>query len=205
MVATNHELGSQTRRHTQAQHRNSRSRIPQIAPIATSSEEARQEYEVVEEAYLALQPDTTYNLTFPPLYGAESGPWDTTIIANTDDDEWLTLGADAWTLEHILQAEQVIDMLIKVKEWAMREESTTWMPSLAQLALLIDEDNLLPSLRDEISGIVEIVRVRSLTDPSGKSVSLRRHSWPVVQEDAFTHIFLHGFLISDILISDQGR
>jgi hypothetical protein len=159
----------------------------------------------VEEAYLALQPDTTYNLAFPPLYGAESGPWDTTTIANTDDDEWLTLDADAWTLEHILQAEQVIDMLIKVKEWAMREESTTWMPSLAQLALLIDEDNLLPSLRDEISGTVEIVRVRSLTDPNGKSVSLRRHSSAVVQEDAFTHIFLCGFLISDILIPDQGR
>jgi hypothetical protein len=153
-----------------SRHRKDRSRI-KLTPIATSAEEARLEYELVEEATLALD-DKQYNLAFPPLYGAESSPWDTSTIADTDNDEWLSLAADAWSLEHIIQAEQVIDTLINVKDWATLEDTTkTWMPRLSQIGLVVDEGGLLPSVLNDISGTVEIIRVRSLTDPTGKSVS----------------------------------
>jgi hypothetical protein len=141
-----------------------------LAPIATSAHEARQEYEVVEEATLALQ-ENEHNLTFPPFYGAESSPWDTSTNPITDDDEWLTLAADSWTLEYIIQAEQVIKKLIEVKNWSSLEEIKTWMPILSKIGLLVDEDDLLPSVCSDIAGTVEIARVRSLTDPTGKAVS----------------------------------
>ena len=146
-----------------------RSRIP-LTPIALSAKEARQEYQLVEEALLALQ-ENDYGLSFPPLYGSESSPWDISTISNTDDDEWLTLTADAWTIEHILQAEQVIDTLMKVKKWASLEENETWLPNLSTIGQMIDKDELLPAIYNEIAGRVEIVRVRSLTDPNGKAVS----------------------------------
>ena len=141
-----------------------------LAPIANSAESARKEYERVEQASLAIRNDIP-KLTHPPFYGAESSPSDSSTIADTDNDEWLRLPLDAWALENIIQAEQVIDTLLKVKKWGMSEESQTWIPLLSEIGLLIDKGEDLPSVYDEISGTVEIVRVRSLTDPSGKSVS----------------------------------
>jgi hypothetical protein len=141
-----------------------------LAPIADSAESARKEYERVEQASLAIRNDIP-NLTHPPVYGAESSPWDSSTVADTDNDEWLRLPLDVWTLENIIQAEQVIDTLLEVKEWGISEESQTWIPLLSEIGLLIDKDEDLRSVYDEISGTVEIVRVRSLTDPSGKSVS----------------------------------
>jgi hypothetical protein len=141
-----------------------------LAPIADSAESARKEYERVEQASLAIQNDIP-KLTHPPFYGAESGPWDSSTVADTDNDEWLRLPLDVWTLENIIQAEQVIDTLLKVKEWGTSQESQTWIPLLSEIGVLIDKDEDLPSVYDEIAGTVEIVRVRSLTDPSGKKVS----------------------------------
>lgn len=141
-----------------------------LAPIADSAESARKEYERVEQASLAIRNDIP-KLTHPPFYGAESSPLDSSTIADTDNDEWLPLPLDVWTLENIIQAEQVIDTLLKVKEWGMNEESQTWIPLLSEISSSIDKDEDLPSLYDEIAGTVEIVRVRSVTDPSGKSVS----------------------------------
>lgn len=140
-----------------------------LSPIASSAVEARKEYELVEEAMLALS-DETYNLTYPPLYAVGSSPVDVENVEITDDDEWLNIQADSWTLENLLQAEQIIRKLIKVKEWALLDETQTWMPGLSKIGCQIDESNDLPILYSEIEGVVGIVRVRTLDDPTGKSV-----------------------------------
>ncbi len=148
-----------------------KSKRPPLVPIAKSSEEARQEYQLVEAATLALS-ENVWNLTYPPFYGTESNPGDTSTIEETDNDEWLMLPADAWSLEHILQAEQVIDTLLQTQRWANREEMQTWMPELSKIGAMIDPESILPSILEEIAGRVEIVRVRTLLDSSAKAVSL---------------------------------
>lgn len=154
----------------------SRRRIP-LVPVATSAEEARHQYELVETATLALT-ENSWNLTYPPLYGADSHPGDTSIIEDTDNDEWLTLPADAWTLENLLQAEKVIETLLKTKEWARLDETQTWMPALSQLGLGFDEEDLLPAILEECAGRVDIVQVRTILNPTGKSVSMACSSFP---------------------------
>jgi hypothetical protein len=142
-----------------------------LSPIAMSAIEARKELYLVEEAVAALM-DDTYNLTHPPYYAVDSSPWDTETLVYTDDDEWLELPADAWTLENLIQAEQVLRTLTSVKEWATRAESQTWLPGLSKIGRQIDDGgNRLPTLYSEISGAVEIVRVRTVADPGAKSVS----------------------------------
>ena len=135
-----------------------------LVHIATSAEEARLEYELVEAATMALSPHRhAWNITFPPIYGTDSSPTDTTTIADTDDDEWLTLPADAWSLEHILQAEQVLNTLLQTKKWANHDETQTWMYGVSQIGALIDPDHVLPAILEEISGQVEIVRFQTLS------------------------------------------
>ena len=154
---------------------------PSLVQIAMTAEEARHEYELVEAATLALVPNA-WNLTFPPIYGTESNPTDTTTIADTDHDEWLTLPADAWSLEHILQAEQVINTLLQTKDWAQQESTQTWMPGVAQIGARIDLDNTLPAIWNEISGQVEIVRFRTLSSSSvsQSSSAVRRNTQPTM-------------------------
>lgn len=141
-----------------------------LSPIASSAIEARKEYELVEEAILAIS-DEEYNLIYPPLYAVGSSPINVENVEITDDDEWLDLQSDSWTLENLLQAEQIIRKLIKVKEWALLDPTQTWMPGLSNIGCQIDESNNLPILYSEIEGVVDIVRVRTLNDPTGKSVS----------------------------------
>jgi len=129
-----------------------------LVPIAMSAEEARKEYELVEQATLALEEN--YGLTVPPLYGATSSPWDTDTIADTDHDEWLTLSFEDWTLEHVLQADQVIQTLLRVREWGGLSETQTWILSLSEIAQTIPRKELLP-VHQEIQGAVEIVTKRS--------------------------------------------
>jgi hypothetical protein len=148
----------------------SRERISSLVPLATSAEEARQQYDLVEAATLALS-ENSYNLTYPPLYGADSNPGDTSITEDTDNDEWLTIPADAWTLENLLQAEKVIETLLKAKDWAQLEPTQTWIPVLSQIAAEIDESNLLPTILEDCAGRVEVVQVRTLSNPTGKAVS----------------------------------
>jgi len=133
---------------------------------ATSAEQARQEYDLVDQAVAALQ--TVQNTTFPPIYSAESSPWDTKTVPDTDDDSWLYLHVPEWTLEHILQAEQVIGKLLRVHDWATSEGIQTWMPLLAEIGSRIDRDAL-ASVLEAVGGAVEIARVRSVTDPNGRS------------------------------------
>jgi hypothetical protein len=137
-----------------------------LAPIAMSAVEARNEYELVEEALTALMNDT-----YPPYYAVDSSPWDTETLVHTDDDEWLDMPAETWTLENLIQAEQVIRTLTSVKEWASQTEAQTWLPGLSEIGRRIDDGENLPILYTEISGAVEIIRVRTVTDPDAKSVS----------------------------------
>jgi hypothetical protein len=146
-----------------------RARIP-LVPLATCASEARREYQVVEAATLATSKNS-WNVTFPPLYGTGSGPWDTTTIEDTDNDEWLYLPADVWTLENVLQAEKVIETLLETKRWATLESTRTWIPALSDIASQIDEEDVLPDIFNDCKGRVEVARVRTLANPSGKSVS----------------------------------
>lgn len=140
-----------------------------LVSIAASSEDARQEYELVEQATLALS-ENPYNLTYPPLYGQHSNPMDIDTTPVTDDDEWLYLAPDDWTLEYIIQAEQVIDTLLNVKAWAAFDETEAWMPALSTIGLEIDPEDSLGAVRNEILDVIEIVQVRTAV-PTDKGVS----------------------------------
>lgn len=130
-----------------------------LAPVATSVEQARKEYELMEQATLALE-GSSNGLTVPPLYGAASSPMDTDTVADTDHDEWLKLSLEDWTLEHILQADQVIQTLLRVHEWGSLSETQTWIPALSETARTIPKAELHP-VHQEILGTVEIVTKRS--------------------------------------------
>jgi hypothetical protein len=143
------------------------SRNAQLAPLATSARDAREQYELVEQAVLAL--DGYNGLSHPPIYGANSSPFDTKTTADTDHDDWMYLPGDQISLEHVLQAEQVVNMLLRVKEWSRQSETEAWISSLANIAKAIDDEVLIP-IQKELDGAVEIVRVKSLTDPNGRSV-----------------------------------
>jgi len=159
--------GNLSTRQTNAPSPAKRAPVFQVA-IAASPEEARREYERVEQALLALQGNID-NVTFPPHYGYESGPFDVETAVDTDDDEWLDFASPTeYTLEHILQAEQVASTLLGVHEWAASENSRTWMPLLSDIGTRIDDDSLL-SLLEKLRNSVEIVRVRSLTDPGARA------------------------------------
>jgi hypothetical protein len=141
-----------------------------VVKVAQSIDEARRQHVLVETATLALGKENGLNVTYPPFYGAESHPGDTSRIEDTDNDEWLALPADVWTLEHLLQAEKVLETLIKTKAWASHDETERWMPGLAEVGGHIDEGNALPSILNEISDRVEIVRVQTLSAYSGNAV-----------------------------------
>lgn len=143
-----------------------------VAPLASSAGEARQLYELVEAASLSLS-ENSLNLTHPPLYGADSNPWDTSIVEDTDTDRWIDLPADCWTLENILQAEKTLETLLLTKEWAMEETSTTWISGLSYIGSAIDPNNILLDILTDCKGRVEIVKVRTLASPSGRAVSTR--------------------------------
>lgn len=132
-----------------------------LAPIASSAEQVRQEYELVEQATLALEGSN--NLTIPPLYGATSSPWDTDTTADTDHDEWLMLPLEEWTLEHVLQADKVIQTLLRVREWASLSETVTWMPGMSEIAMTISQMELRPT-HEETKGAVEIIAKRSIVN-----------------------------------------
>jgi DNA mismatch repair protein MutS2 len=146
----------------------------------TSASQARAEYDLIDQATLALQGMGGHNtnsntltnttLTFPPLYSADSNPWDTHTIPTTDDDDWLSLPIEEWTLEHILQAELVTKMLTNVLDWAEQDEIQTWMPLLSDIGRRMDRE-VLEAVQEEISGAVQVARVmvRSLSDPAGRS------------------------------------
>jgi hypothetical protein len=154
-----------------------RKRHSEILWIATSADEARREYELVEQAMLALdddaQCDDIADLTYPPLYAVGSSPSDTSTCPDSDDDDWMWLPLEELSLEHVLQAEQVLITLLQVKQWAQQTDVTTWLPGLSAIGRCIPHENLLPVL-NHIGKAVEISRVRSATDPDGRSTFVFR-------------------------------
>ena len=142
--------------------------------VSQTSEQARQEFEVVREALQLLSSDTEIvamhqveNLTLPDIYGANSGPFDTSSIADTDDDEWLDSPVEKWTLEDILKADQVIHKLLRVYDWASSAPIQTWTPNLAKIGCGIHASNL-GDISGDLGGSVEVTRVKTALDPSGR-------------------------------------
>jgi hypothetical protein len=174
-----------------------KTKISYLTPIAKSLEDVIAEYAVVEEATLLLTSSSTttssddddvaaaVKLTYPPLYGEDSCPYDIGTIPQTDDDEWLYLPPHEYTAEHLLQAEQVIKRLLQIRQWSQQETIQNFTPKLAQIASNIDEDeNILSSAYEEIVGIVEIVRFKALKDSMGKasySVRIKDDNFPVLR------------------------
>ena len=136
------------------------------AKLAVSASKARREYEKVEQAMLVLQ--ASQNLTYPPLYGKDSGPFDTEYVAETDFDEWMMSSADSWTLEEIIFAEKLCQMIVDVHDWSKNENVAYWAPLLVTEIDSIDAQPIRQLLGD-LKGAVEITRVRSLTDPNARS------------------------------------
>jgi hypothetical protein len=169
-----------------------KTRVSFLNPIAKSLEDVHSEYAVVEEATLLLTSSSTTSdddvaakLTYPPLYGEDSSPYDIGTIPQTDDDEWLYLPPHEYTAEHLLQAEQVIKRLLQIRQWSQQEAIQTFTPKLAQIASNIDEDeNILSLAYEEIVGIVEIVRFKSLPDSMGKAsyyVRIKDDNFPILR------------------------
>ena len=138
-------------------------------PVASTLDEARKEYDLVSQAVMILDDNSgDVTLPVPPFYGADSGPFDTNRQEDTDDDEWLAIPVSEWTLQDILKADQVVQMLLRVYEWATLEETETWTPFLAHIGSTINSTQL-AELSEEIHGTVEIVRAKTVMDPSGRS------------------------------------
>lgn len=136
--------------------------------IAESITEARHEYSLVAEAQFILK--KADNSSYPPLYGSASSPWDTEHVAETDYDSFLRHAetSEESTLEHIIHAEKIIETIRKVRLWGNSDIVKEFAPSVAEIASSLDYE-ILESLYQEISGTVAIKRVRTLTDPSGRS------------------------------------
>lgn len=141
--------------------------------FSETADEARKEYSLVEEGMLLLGRDReivetqlTTNLTIPDFYGANSGPFDTGSVADTDDDEWLDLPVVEWTIHEVLKADQIVQMLLRVYDWAKSSPIQTWTPLLAAIGSDINACSL-AELRSDIQGTVQVKRVKTVMDPNG--------------------------------------
>ena len=160
-----------------------------ILSIAQSASEASDEYKLIQQATAALESkkpskapslgDSTdeVTLTLPPIYGGDTSPFDTTSPVTSDDDEWLPLALEGFAAsldkEAILQADKVVERLLQVYEWATSNATAAIAPGISAIGETICA-NQLQMLHDEIGGSVEIVRRRTISDPSGaKSFAFR--------------------------------
>ena len=152
-------------------------------PMAAAVDEARHAYDLVEQAQLVLQQSskTETALPLPPFYGNDGPPWDstttttTTNAADTDDDEWLELPILEWTLQDILKAEQITERLLHLHAWGHDPDIGTWTPALAHSAHMGAVEPW-QRVRQAVAGAVEIVRVKTAMDPTGKSSFIFRLS-----------------------------
>lgn len=162
-----------------------------ILSIAQSAAEASDEYELVRQATAAIEStkssapslpngSTTMGeatLTLPPIYGGDTSPFDTTSPVTSDDDEWLPLALEGFAgsldKEAILKADKVVERLLHVYEWATSNVTVVAAPGISAIGETICA-NQLQMLHDDIGGSVEIVRKRTISDPSGtKSFAFR--------------------------------
>ena len=125
--------------------------------FASTREEAIREYDLVEQAQLVVSGSCNVS---HPIPWADSG--------GTDDDEWLLMSPDEYSLENLLQVEQVLRLILSVCDWGRRDDITQWCPHLAGLTSTIPEDRM-RSLYTRVEGQVKYVRVQNAMDVSGKS------------------------------------
>ena len=151
-----------------------------ILSIVQSPAEASDEYALIRQANAALvssKPSASsaggcdeVPLTLPPMYGGDTSPFDIGSPVTSDDDEWLplALGGYAASLdkEAILQADKVVERLLQLHEWATSNATDAAAPDISAIGKTICA-NQLQMLHDEIAGSVEIVRKRTISDPSG--------------------------------------
>ncbi|KAL7440207.1 hypothetical protein ACHAXH_007265 [Discostella pseudostelligera] len=165
-----------------------------IIPIAQSTEEATSEYQLVHDAMMILKSQQSSNhvIPLPPMFDLYDGVSSTSV--DSDDDEWVDLclaplppGIDIYQeidLQTILQAEQVIKLLLKTYEWATSHQSVPLgLVNVVRQMECIDEDkdgnnitneddnipniNVLRELYVSLKRSVEIVRAGpSLSDPN---------------------------------------
>jgi MutS domain V len=152
-------------------------RYEELVSIAKTRDEALREYELVEQAMIALgknrQCDTVSEITFPPFYTSGSTPDNVCIRPESDDDEWLWMPPSELTLEHVIQAEQVLIILLQVYNWAVQTETSNWMPDLSAIGRRIPHNVLFPVFK-EIANSAEILRVRSAVNIDGRSAYVFR-------------------------------
>lgn len=172
-----------------------------ISPIASSANEARDMYRLVFEAarYLDGGGTSSSNRNFPPIYpiDATNGPFDLASRkskVNSDDDDFLqftTAKDDRWTLEHVMQADQVIAKLISLYDWSVRSDDDHETASIIKTLSIGSSNanndgidiNRLTKVWSSIHDTVEIVRVRTLTDAWGQTTyqfRLRNQKFPIL-------------------------
>lgn len=170
-----------------------------IISIAQSAEEAVSEYQLVHDAMMILKSQQSSNhvIPLPPMFDLYDGVSSTSNV-DSDDDEWIDLclaplppGMDIYQeidLQTILQAEQVIKLLLMTYEWATSHHSvplglvnvTRQMECLGEIEDkdgngVTDEDSSMRSINglreiyETLKGTVEIVRAGpSLSDPNNR-------------------------------------
>ncbi len=155
-------------------HSNSESKLDETLqnafPVATSVEDAVQEYRLVEEAMdmLDYQNDYEKKSNLPPMFNLIDGD------TGSDEDEWTDLcmnsRLDAYQeidLETILQAECLVKLLLDTYNWATIDGVKTSYPGLvAVVGEMSTCVEYLSNLYNTIAGAVEITRPSATLDSS---------------------------------------
>ncbi|KAL9185078.1 hypothetical protein ACHAXT_002855 [Thalassiosira profunda] len=158
------------------------SSLPPPISIAQSAEEAAVEYELVREAMVILQSQSSKStIPLPPMFQLHEG---VSTSVDSDDDEWVDMllgplppGVDVYQeidLEAILKAEQVLKLLLETYDWATgngMEENAPGLGGIVRRMEWRDEEDgidcnnegrgdiqLLSDLYQTLNGAVEIVR-----------------------------------------------
>ncbi len=182
------------------------SRIPPtpIISLAQSAEDAIFEYQLIDDAMKILKSQQSSNniIPLPPMFDLYDGVSSANVV-DSDDDEWVHLclgpipqGVDIYQeidLQTILQAEQVIKLLLMTYEWATGYDVPIGLVNVVRQMECNDEDeykerndimdvdsspsnnsyggniNNLAQLYGTLKGTVEIVRAGpSLSDPNNR-------------------------------------
>ena len=138
--------------------------LPHIFPVASSSEDARQEYGLVEEAMRIVNSKTN----LPPIFKLLDGD------TESDEDEWVELcmnnRLDAIyqeiDLETILQAECLVKLLLDTHDWISTDNVKNAYPGLVdvveEMSVCVEH---LSNLYNTLENAVEITRPKaSLND-----------------------------------------
>ena len=149
--------------------------------LATSVEDARYEYELVQEAIDILKISSQQvEEEATSTYGSSSWPWDVISqidnndnIEDDDYDEWLQItNPGDIKLQHALEAEQIVKKIIETYNWCMNIQLLH--PKLSNIILndnngiFAENIKVLEKLYDDISDRVQIMQVPSFTSGSTK-------------------------------------